>query len=101
MRLVEAGEVAGLCGYKQSPSADGTVEIGYGVVTARRGQGLATRAVAAMVAQAAADRRISRLSAETAADNLASQRVLEKNGFLRAGTRTDPEEGRLILWASR
>ncbi|MDB5360890.1 MAG: GCN5-related N-acetyltransferase [Rhodospirillales bacterium] len=97
MRLLEAGEVAGLRGYKQCPSADGTVEIGHDVVTARRGQRPATRAVAAMVAQAGADRRISRLGAETTADNLASRRVLEKNGFLRVGTRTDPEEGPLIL----
>jgi RimJ/RimL family protein N-acetyltransferase len=98
--VIEDGEVAGLCGHKHAPTADGAVEIGYGIAAARRGRGLATRAVAAMLDLAAEDPRIRALTAETAADNIASQRVLEKNGFIRVGTRVDPEDGALILWRS-
>jgi len=96
--VVVDGTVAGLCGYKHGPSADGAVEIGYGIVAARRGQGLATRAVAEILILAAGDARIHRLTAETAADNIASQRVLAANGFVQAGSRLDPEDGLLILW---
>jgi RimJ/RimL family protein N-acetyltransferase len=30
--------------------------------------------------------------------NIASQRVLERNGFARIGERSDLEDGELILW---
>ena len=96
--VVADGAVAGLCGYKHGPAADGAVEIGYGIVAARRGQGLATRAVAEILRLAAGDARIRRLTAETAADNIASQRVLVANGFAQTGRRIDPEDGPLILW---
>ena len=39
------------------------------------------------------------LTAGTSVDNPGSQRVLEKNGFVRTGTREDPEDGTLITWA--
>ena len=96
--VVDGGEVAGLCGYKRRPTPEGEVEIGYSIVASRRGQGLAAAAVASMLDRAARDPGIARLTAETAVDNIASQRVLEKNGFGRAGRRTDPEDGALILW---
>jgi len=96
--VVADGAVAGLCGYKHAPTAAGAVEIGYGIAASRRGQGLATQAVAAILA--IADPRIRHLTAETAAGNIASQRVLEKNGFVRVGTRVDPEDGALMLWQS-
>lgn len=38
------------------------------------------------------------LSAETGVGNIASQRVLERNGFIRTGERIDAEEGPLICW---
>ena len=97
--VVAAGEVTGLCGYKRCPAADGVVEIGYGIAPSRRRRGLATDAVAAMIEHAGADGRITRLTAETAIDNLASQRVLTKNGFASTGGRTDPEDGPLVLWS--
>ena len=39
------------------------------------------------------------LTAETAGDNRASQPAPERNGFVRTGERTDPEDGALYLWA--
>jgi RimJ/RimL family protein N-acetyltransferase len=96
--VIDDGEVAGLCGYKGRPTPEGEVEIGYGVVASRRGRGLAAAAVASMLERAARDPGIVRLTAETAVDNIASQRVLEKNGFGSTGRRTDPEDGVLLLW---
>jgi [ribosomal protein S5]-alanine N-acetyltransferase len=59
--------------------------VGYWVDRARNGRGLATRALAAMVDEAFGDLALHRLEAGTLVDNVASQRVLEKNGFERIG----------------
>jgi RimJ/RimL family protein N-acetyltransferase len=95
--IVRDGEVVGLCSYKRPP-ADGRVEIGYGIALRRRGAGLATAAVAIIAQIASADHAIESLTAETARDNLASQRVLEKNGFIRTGHRIDTGDGEVIGW---
>jgi RimJ/RimL family protein N-acetyltransferase len=95
--IVRDGEVVGLCSYKH-PAAEGRVEIGYGIEPRHRGAGLATAAVAAIVQIASADPTIDALTAETAIDNLASQRVLEKNGFARTGERITAEDGTVTQW---
>jgi RimJ/RimL family protein N-acetyltransferase len=95
--IVRDGEVVGLCSYKRPPS-EGCVEIGFGIAARRRGAGLATAAVDAIAAIASADPSIAALFAETAIDNLASQRVLEKNGFVHTGRRIDLEDGAVIRW---
>ena len=59
--------------------------LGYWVDAARHGRGLATQAVAAVVEFAFSDAGLHRLEAGTLPDNVASQRVLEKNGFERYG----------------
>jgi RimJ/RimL family protein N-acetyltransferase len=95
--VVAGGEVVGLCGYKHVPTGSGRVEIGYGVAATRRRRGHATRAVAAMLAAARRD-GVRVVLAETVVDNLPSQGVLASNGFERVGSRSDPEDGELILW---
>ncbi len=70
---------------------DGSVEIGYGIIETHRGQGYATEAVNAVVTWAFQQPGIIRVEAETEPDNQASQRVLEKCGFIPAGI--DGEEG--------
>lgn len=77
---------------------NGRYEIGYGVAPAHEGRGVMTRALAALLPIVAADGHAG-LTAGTSVDNPGSQRVLEKNGFVRTGTRDDPEDGALILWA--
>lgn len=74
------GVVAGGIGFKDEPS-EGTVELGYGVVPSKRGQGYANEAVEAMVTVAWTDPRVDKVVARTEASNLASIRVLESNGF--------------------
>ncbi|GFE67353.1 GNAT family N-acetyltransferase [Litoreibacter roseus] len=62
--------------------------IGYAVVPWRRGEGLATAALRAMLPEAR-DVGLSRLTITTDPENLASRRVIEKNGgqFVRQDTR--------------
>lgn len=59
--------------------------VGYWVAQERNGRGLATRAVADVVEFAFGEAGLHRLEAGTLPDNVASQRVLEKNGFERFG----------------
>jgi ribosomal-protein-alanine N-acetyltransferase len=59
--------------------------VGYFVARTFNGRGLATRAVADVVRFAFGDAGLHRLEAGTLPDNHASQRVLEKNGFVRYG----------------
>ena len=82
-------------GYKGAPTRDGSVEIGYSVVPAYQGRGLAAEAISALVGRAFRDPRVHRVIAETMPDNAPSLRVLEKNGFLRAGAGSDPGSVRL------
>jgi len=95
--IVVDGEVVGLCSYKRPPDLDGVVEIGYGVSPSCRQRGYATLAVAHLLGAAVRDHSIRGLVAETAIENLASQRVLERNGFFRDSTRIDPD-GKVVFW---
>ena len=77
---------------------DGRYELGYGVAPGHQGQSVMTRALAVLLPLLAAQGHHG-LTVETSVDNPASQRVLEKNGFVKTGTRDDPEDGALITWA--
>jgi len=75
---------------------DGSVEIGYGVKPAFEGYGYTTEAVAALIHWAAEQPGVTCVEAETEPDNYASQRVLEKNGFVPNGIQG--EEGPRFVW---
>jgi len=79
--LDDDGRVAGECGIKAPPDADGVVEIGYGLAAPSRGRGLGRRLVAALVAELSARPGVQRIEAEVHVGNVASRRVLEANGF--------------------
>ncbi|PJJ48324.1 GNAT family N-acetyltransferase [Hymenobacter chitinivorans] len=79
----------GAGGFLGPPDAEGTAEIGYSVAADWRGQGLATELVAGLVQQASHTGQVRQLVAHTQPDNLTSQRVLERNGFVAAGTAAD------------
>ena len=94
---VDQGQVVASLAVKD-PVANGMVEIGYAVAPVWRGQGVATRAVTALLGELAAQ-GVWRVQAETAVGNPASGRVLDRCGFRRVGCRVDAEDGTLILWA--
>lgn len=85
--LDDVGEIAGritlngiVRGALQSCS------VGYWVSEAVNGRGLATAAVGDVVGVAFDELGLHRVQGETLLHNVASQRVLERNGFVRFGT---------------
>ena len=60
-------------------------EIGYVLLDEFKGQGVMTEAVRMMCEDAFARLDILRITAQVYSPNIASQRVLEKNGFIREG----------------
>ena len=78
---INDGDVAvGGIGFFGPPDEEGSVEIGYGLVEAVRGRGLATEALSAAT-RCALCNGAAQIKADTDLDNLASQRVLVKAGF--------------------
>lgn len=62
-----------------------SAQLGYWVGQASTGRGVATAAVAAVVDAAFGELGLHRLQADTLVHNVASQRVLARNGFTRIG----------------
>lgn len=92
---LKSGETIGDLCFK-GLSKDGMVEIGYGLTPAYWGKGYATEAVKAMTAWAHRQPGVIRVEAETEPQNAASQRVLQKAGFLPTGQ--NGEEGPRFVW---
>jgi RimJ/RimL family protein N-acetyltransferase len=77
------------------PASDGVpeTEVGYGLVADARGRGVATEALAALLAET--DRSGVRIRASVEPENAASLRVLAKCGFTEV--RAPSENGELVL----
>lgn len=73
-----SGEVVGGAGLHRVLPALGQAEVGYWVREGRRGAGLCTEAVRALVTSAFRDWGLRRIVIECAGDNVASRRVAEK-----------------------
>ena len=95
MTLKDSATCIGDIGFK-GPVKNHAVEIGYGVLPEYEGQGYTTEAVQAMTAWAFKQKDVVFVEAETEAENKASQRVLEKCGFVPDGT-TGEEGPRFVL----
>lgn len=76
----------GLAGFKGVPDADGCVEIGYGINGIYEGRGFMTEAVCALVEWAFSHPECRQVIANTLPDNIASRKVLVKNGFTETGS---------------
>lgn len=66
-----------------------TAEIGYTLHAWARGKGFATEAAAALIDHLVDDIGVHRLEASTHPDNVASNRVLERLGFVLEGTKRE------------
>lgn len=78
----------GGCGFF-GPPCNGTVQIGYSVLSEFQRQGFATEMVEGIVSWAMEQPAVVRIIAETEWENPASVRVLEKVGFVATGSTTD------------
>jgi RimJ/RimL family protein N-acetyltransferase len=90
--------VVGQAGFTGPPTADGTVEIAYGVVSDQQGKGYATEAAQALVAFAFSSGRVRVVRAHTLPESSASTRVLTKCGFRHIGEVIEPEDGLVWRW---
>lgn len=82
----------GSLGYKGVP-ADGETEVGYGTAGACWGRGYMTEALTGLLGWTEETGRCRKVTANTHRDNTASQKVLEKCGFIKVG-----ETGELFLF---
>jgi RimJ/RimL family protein N-acetyltransferase len=94
-QLVVDDQVVGDIGF-HGPPAGGSVEIGYAVVPARRGRGLATRACA-LIVEVAWGAGAVEVIADAEPDNPGSRKVLLNNGF----TATDDRRFLITRGSSR
>lgn len=74
--------VVGSADFKAPPNEKGEVEIGYGLGVAFEHNGYMTEAVQAMCSWALGQKDVKSIIAETELDGFASQRVLERCGFI-------------------
>lgn len=94
------GQTLGTASFMATDHAE-IVEIGYGTARECQGMGVASRGIAQMLTQAQTYDSAKCYMAKTASSNIASQRVLEKNGFSPCGKSIDPEDGELVLWSRK
>ena len=93
-----SGAVVGRCGFKGPPSAEGEVEIAYGVAPEHQGKGYATEAADALAAYAFSCSAVRLVLAHTLPESNASSRVLTKCGFKCVGEVQDSEDGLVWRW---
>jgi RimJ/RimL family protein N-acetyltransferase len=79
------GEPAGWITLVVSNWEHGLAEVGYALSTLYQSRGLMTDALSQLLGDLFANTLLERVEARCAIDNTGSQRVLEKNGFLREG----------------
>lgn len=90
--------VIGNCGFKGPPTADGVVEIAYGIAPDYQGKGYATEATQALVSYAFSNSKVRIVRAHTRPEPNASTRVLTKCGFRLVGEVMDPDDGLVWRW---
>jgi aminoglycoside 6'-N-acetyltransferase I len=80
----------GSAGYKGPPDAEGTVEVGYGIVRDQHRRGYASETTRGLLARAFARPEIRRVIAETLPELVGSIGVLRKCGFRHIGEGSEP-----------
>lgn len=80
----------GMGGYKGPPTADGTVEVGYGIVSDHRLRGYASEVTRALVRRALDVPEVQRVIAETLPELAGSIGVLRRCGFRLTGEGSEP-----------
>lgn len=81
------GRAIGDAGFHGPPNAEGELELGYAVVPAARRQGFANQASELLIAWARSQPGVRAITARVEPGNTASQRLLDRLGFVRDGER--------------
>ena len=90
--------IVGMCGFKNLPIKDDDLEIGYGIIPSQQRKGFATCAVGLLLKEAFSQVEIKSVIAHTAFSNYPSQKVLQKNRFIKQGSKIDINDGELLIW---
>ena len=80
--LKSENKAIGSACFKNLPDKEGNIEIGYGIYEAYRNQGYMSEALEGMCQWAFTQQGIQSVIAETEEKNVASQRILQKNGMV-------------------
>jgi [ribosomal protein S5]-alanine N-acetyltransferase len=88
LHFTDAEEPIGWVSLRIAESNRSTAEIGYSVVRAHRGKGIATEAVAALVDEGFSRGQLREIRAYCLPENLSSRAVLHHNGFENEETLT-------------
>jgi ribosomal-protein-alanine N-acetyltransferase len=94
--LVRDEVIVGNAGFKGAPDEHGEVELGYGILTTHRRQGLAAAAAQLLLDRAERAPAVTRVLATIDPDNAASIAVVTKAGFRPDGDRIHPRWGRQL-----
>jgi ribosomal-protein-alanine N-acetyltransferase len=94
--VVRDDEIVGNAGFKGAPDDEGEIELGYGILTAHRRQGLAVAAARLLLTRAEREPTVTRVMATIDPDNSASIGVITKVGFTPDGDRIHPRWGRQL-----
>lgn len=94
---VLSDKLVGTCGFKSAP-LNGRVEIAYFTFPGYEGKGVATQMARQLLSIARDARSDLIVAAQTLPERNASHRVLEKLGFVCAGSLQHPEDGVVLEW---
>lgn len=94
----EDKKLIGSCGYKGSPTSEGTVEIGYEVISEYRKKGLGTEIAIGLVSNAFKFANVKMIIAHTLPLENASTKILIRLGFYKVSEINDPEDGLIWRW---
>ena len=95
---VSQNTIIGFGSFTGAPTAEGMVEIAYGIAPEYQGRGYATEAAQALIDYAFVSGRVRNIKAHTLPDHNASTRVLQKCGFTLTGEIIHPTDGRIWRW---
>jgi RimJ/RimL family protein N-acetyltransferase len=95
--ILNHNEVVGVGGYKGPPN-NNKIEIAYGVVPEKEGQGFATKICKQLTIMALKENPTIRVFARTLMEEGASTNILRKNCFKFIGTIEDAEDGQVWEW---
>ncbi len=93
-----ARRVVGSVVFLGCPDPEGAVEIAYGIEPGSQGRGYACEATRACADWACAQPGVKKITATTPPFHRASERVLERLGMRRVGTREHELLGELLEW---
>lgn len=85
--LKSNGKMIGTCGFTRFDFFNDSAEIGYALNPKYHGRGIATEAVARVIEFGFKNLGLNRLECRYMVENIASRRVMEKNGMIFEGVR--------------